>query len=222
MKKVFGIVAIVAALLALGFSAQPASAVGSIVGSVIDADNAPVAGAMVMVQGVAHRRGQRPFMARAESGEDGSFAFADVPDGDYVVGAMSRELGGARAQVNVAGAEANVTLQLQGHRPGGGGDDEEDVPMGSLTGVVRDAEGNPVEGARVMLSPARLVARHGMRQARRIATETDANGAFTVAELPAGVWVVMAMKRDVGAGRGRVEVEADAEANVEITLQHRE
>jgi len=223
MKKAFGLLAVVAALLALGLTAQPASAVGVIGGVVIDADEAPVAGAMVMVQGVAHRRGQRPFMARAESGEDGTFRFEEVPAGTYVVGAMSRELGGARAEAVLEdGGAVRVRLQLQGHRGGGNGGGDENVQLGSLIGTVHDAEGNAVEGARVMISPARLVERGRGRQARHLTVQTDANGAFSFPEVPAGNWVLMVTKRDVGAARGRVEIAADQQTDAgDFVLQHR-
>jgi hypothetical protein len=218
MKKAVVLLTILAAFLAVGFTSSPVQA-GSIVGVVVDADDAGVAGAVVMVQGIQHRRGQRPFMARAESGEDGSFAFADVPDGRYVVTAMVRELGGARAEAAVVdGGEAAVRLVLQGRRGGGNGGGGEERPMGSLSGTVVDADGNAVGGAQVMLMPARLVNHRGQGRVGRIVAETDENGAFAVEELPAGQWVATARMRGVGAGRSRVEVVAEQNAEVEITL----
>jgi len=223
MKKTIGLLAIAAVLMAFGF-AQPAQAVGTIGGVVLDADGAAVANAQVVVQGVEHRRGQRPYMARANSGEDGSFTFNDVPAGRYIVMAMTRELGGARAETRLEdGGAVRLELVLQGHRGGGGGNEGgEEVQYGSLTGVVLDADGNPVEGARVALAPARLVARRGMRNVRHLNATTDANGAFTIDRLPVGVWVVMAMKREVGAARDRVEIAVDQQAEIELTLRRRQ
>lgn len=217
MKKAFALLAVAAAFLALGFTAQPSYAVGSIGGVVTDADGNGVVGAMVMVQGVEHRRGQRMFMARAETGEGGAYEVADVPAGRYIVAAMTRELGGARAEAVVEdGQRAEVNLQLQGRGGGGGGEERVVSP---LNGHVIDADGAAVEGARVVLMPARM-ARGRMRMPRLNAV-TDANGNFRIDEVPVGVWIVTAMKRGVGAGRARVEVLADQEANVEVVLNHR-
>jgi len=225
MKKVFSIVALAAAFLALGMAPQTALALGSITGTITNADGGAVAEAMVMVQGMEMRRGQRPFMARAETNENGEYAVADVPAGRYVVTAQAREFGGARvAQAVADGDPTVVNLQLAGGGRGGrgggrGGHGEEDRPTGSLTGSVV-FDNAPVADARVNLVPARMNVR-GQR-VRPINLTTDANGAFAVEAIPAGVWVVTAGKRDVGMGRERVEIVAGEGAEVTITLQARE
>jgi len=226
MKKVFGIVAILAAVLALGFTAQQVQAQVTVHGVVSDADGAPVAGALVAITGMGHERGQRPFMGRAQTGDDGAYSFANVPDGRYLVTAMTRALGGARGQADVAGAdvELNLTVQGRGGNGGGGnggGNGGGEVVVGGMTGHVIDVDGAAVAEARVVVSPVRLANRRGHMRMPRLNTQTDADGNYAFAELPVGNWVVMVMKRGVGAGRARVEVAVGDPVQVEdITLRN--
>lgn len=222
MKKTVMFVLLAAALVGLGFTPQSAMAVGSVSGTVIDAEGNAVAGAVVMVQGIQHRRGQRPFMSRSETDDNGAFSVGEIPAGRYVVAAMARELGGARAEAEIVDdANTEVNLQLRGVREGRGGHGEdEEVATGSLTGTVLDADGNVVADARVVLVPARM-AQRGHR-VRPIQLLTDVNGDFGVEAIPAGVWVVTAAKRGVGMARDRITIEADGALDVTLTLQMRE
>ncbi|MBM3327361.1 MAG: carboxypeptidase regulatory-like domain-containing protein [Calditrichaeota bacterium] len=216
MKKLLTLLAIAAAVAGLGFNA-PALANGWVTGAVLDADGNGVAGAQVGIQGVDRVRGQRPYMARAESGENGAFGFRDVPAGRYIVTAMTRELGCGRAEAVVEdNAGVEVTIRLQGRRGGGGGGEEPELEFGSISGTVTFND-EPVEAARVVAAPVRLNHRRGFVRAR-LTTDTDGNGAYSFADVPVGNWVVMAMKREVGMGRGRAEVIVDENTEVNITL----
>jgi uncharacterized GH25 family protein len=218
MKKVSMLVVMALALMTLGLAPQSAMALGSITGTITNAEGGPVAEAMVMVQGMDVRRGQRPFMGRAVTDENGAYAVADIPVGRYIVCANTREMGGARAVANVAEGNATVVdLQLAGGRGGrGGGNNGEERPAGSLTGHVL-LDGAGVDAARVVLVPARLNVR-GQR-VRPINLETDANGDFAIEAIPAGVWVVTAGKREVGMGRERIEIVAGEAADITINLR---
>ena len=52
-------------------------------------------------------------------------------------------------------------------------------------------------------------------------TSTDKDGKFTLADVPVGKYVVMAMVKGVGGARSEVEVTAGSEAKVELKLQDR-
>jgi len=220
MKKVLMLVVMVGAFMAMGFAPQSAMALGSITGTITNAEGGAVAEAMVMVQGIDVRRGHRPFMGRAVTDENGAYTVAEVPAGRYIVCANTREFGGARAAVSVLDGDATVVdLQLAGGRGGNGGGRGEERPTGSLTGHVL-FDGAGVDAAHVTLVPARLHVR-GQR-VRPINIDTDANGDFAIRAIPAGVWVVTAGKRAVGMGRERVEIVAGEAADVTITLRARQ
>ncbi|MBM3328064.1 MAG: carboxypeptidase regulatory-like domain-containing protein [Calditrichaeota bacterium] len=213
------ILTIVALGFVLGFSAMPAFADAAVNGVVLDADGAAVAGAQVTIQGMMMGRNMRPFVARAETDGEGRFGFRAVPSGNYIIMAMHRVAGGARAELRVADADLNVELRLQGHMGGGGGGGGGggDVVTGDIAITVLDAEGNAVEGARVIVMPVRLH-RRGMIRAH-FHGETDANGQISFENIPVGNYVVTAGLRGVGIGRARAEVIQDETEEVEITLQ---
>lgn len=221
VKRVISILGLLALALALFGGAQPAQAF-TVSGRVLDADGNGVEGAVVALQGMNHHRGQRPFMGRTESGADGSFSFAEVPAGSYVLTAMKRELGMAQTRIpDLNGDVEGIELVLQGHPGGGGGGGGGDVPTGSIAGTVtvlnEAGEASPVEGARVGAMPARLVHHRGMRM-HRLQTQTDANGQYTLENVPVGVWVVIAAKPQVGIGRTRTEVVEGQQAQADIQL----
>jgi hypothetical protein len=113
----------IAALIAFGFAVQPAQA-ATVGGVVISADGNGVANAMVVIQQLDVRRGQRPYAARIASGRGGIFVFDNVPAGRYSVSTVTRQ-GSARAQIAVRADDAvRVRLALQGRRGGRGGGDE--------------------------------------------------------------------------------------------------
>lgn len=64
-------------------------------------------------------------------------------------------------------------------------------------------------------------ARKGERPKPVATTSTDKDGKFSIADLPAGKYVVMAMVRGVGSAREPVEVTAGGDAKVELKLADR-
>lgn len=223
MKQVVSVIALLTLSVALLGLVQPIQAF-TVSGRVLDGDGNGVMGAQVQLNQMNCMRGQRPFVGRTVSGDDGSFSFADVPAGDFVISAMHRELGMAAQRLpNLNGDVEGIELVLQG-RHGGGGGGGEDVPTGSIAGTVtalnENGEAVAVEGASVRAMPARMVHHRGFRPVRFNAT-TDANGQYTLENVPVGIWIVVAYKPQVGAGRTRVEVIEGQAAAGDIQLQGR-
>ena len=225
-KKGFILLSVLLALIAFGFGSQTAFAQGSVAGTVIDAEGAAVAGAMVNIHGMGgFGRGQRPFMERAETDENGAFGFEEVPEGDYTVTAMARELGMAHARIEVAdGEETAVELQMRGFG-GGGGDEEGDQEFGSVSGTVVDVEGNAVAEARVVIIIRQEGEERGRfmrRHVRHVRGVTDDNGEFSFDEVPVGEGIITAGKRELGMVRAQIEVIVDENTEVDLQLQVRE
>ena len=213
MKKNFLIIAVFAALMALGFNAPTAFAQGSVIGQVIDADNNPVEGAHVELQQIIHERGQRPFRAQAQTNERGIFEFPRVLAGDYVIHAGTRELGMAREEIEVVDDEVTrIRLQLEGRR---GGDDDEERGVGAVIGIVLTPDGDPFEGAAITMTPMQ---RQRGERVRPYRARSDENGQFVFLEVPEGMYIVQASVRGAGA-RARLEVVADQRNRVELVLQ---
>jgi len=210
MKKMLAALLAVTALCAFGINS--ASAAGAIHGVVVNAaDDSPVAGAIVKVEGMQMERGHRPFMAKLESGEDGSFSVDEVPAGKYMIGAMAREIGVGMAKVEVADEAVDVTVKI-------GNPGKPDMQFGSLTGKVVDSDGNAVAGAKVMIICKGERGRNA-RHFKTLVTKTDDNGAFSFDKLPVGNFMIGAVARGVGAARDKVEIKADEQAEITLTLQ---
>ncbi len=214
MRKGWMLMAVFAAVIAIGFSAQSALAQGSVVGQVIDADDNPVEGAHVMIHQMGRGgHGNRGFSARTETNQRGVFEFPRVPEGNYMIAAGAEDLGRAHEEIEVVDDEATrVRLQLQEGRGGGrGGDDRE---VGVIVGHVQTPGGDPVAGAMIMLHPLNHQrGRHhgGMR------TRSDREGNFVMMDIPAGEYIIMARVRG-GAARARIEVIADQRNRVRLVL----
>ncbi len=214
MKKGFFLLALAAALVALGFGSQEALAEGAVTGVVIDADGEPVAGAHVMLMAAERQRGERHFRVRGETNENGVFGFRQVPEGRYMIVAMAREVGAAREMIGVRDDEVTrVQLQLQGR-------EREEPGRGTVGGTVIDPDGEPVVGAWVALVPVQRNQRRGFR-ARGHRIQTDRSGVFVFENVPEGEYVVMAWARGIGRARDRVEVIADQAVRVQLQLRGR-
>jgi len=222
MKAKILLLGIAVAILSLGFGTSEAHANGAVSGVVIDADGEPVGGAVVSITGRAHQRGERPFRARFETNDNGTFGFRDVPAGHYHIIGGAREVGMARARIEVQDDEVtNVELQLRGRVGRGGGDREDDdqPDPGSVTGQIVNADGDPVAGAIVaVVSQDRRRHRGRARGAR---TRTDDQGMFTFENVHEGNYLVLAWARGVGRAREAIEVTAGEETEVNLTLQGR-
>lgn len=221
MKKGTIILAILLAIIAFGFSGMNVvHAQGAVVVTVLDADGGPVAGAIVTIQGLDRERGVRPYMQRGETDDNGVIGWRQVPVGRYAVGAVARELGGAREMIGVRNEQVvRVDLTLQGRGGRGGGDEERGV--GSIIGIVTDPDGEAVAGAEVMLMRVINRGERG-RQVRNIRIRTDREGLFSFENIPAGDYVIAARARGVGAVRQAIEVVANEATRVRLQLQGRE
>jgi len=146
-----------------------------IAGVVVNAASGqPVAGARVSIESSELRRS-------AISGDDGRFAFADLPPGRYELvgqrrGLLSEQWPGAV----VAGPEqdtGNIVLRL--------------TPPAVISGKVTDDEGDPAAQARVELIASKIV--EGRRKLRTIAvTQTDDAGEYRVSALrPGGYYIAV-------------------------------
>ncbi len=212
MKKSWTLLVVFTAMLAFGFTAQNAAAVGSVVGQVVDADNNPVEDAQVMIQQLV--RGERRFSTRTETNGRGVFEFPRVPAGNYMVAAGAEDLGRARERIEVVDDEVTrLRLQLEGRR--GGGDERE---VGAIVGIVQTPNGDPVAGAVVTLWPAER--RRGHQQ-RGLRIRSDREGRFVMLNIPAGRYVISAMIRG-GVARERIEVVANQRNRVRLVLQRPE
>ena len=138
-------------------------------GRVLDENDAPVAGALVLGGGSNNvwNVGAAPLRVRAVSGQDGSYALAALPAGDTSI--LAAPAGATPAQV--------VTLRIPDVS-------EFDIRLragGVLAGVVTLKEnGEPVEGAKVR---AMSWGTSGSRTGEAV---TDAAGHYTIEGLPEG------------------------------------
>jgi len=166
-------------------------------GVVVDADNEPVEGARVILSGLEGcPHGQEDFRAETETDGDGAFSFEDVETGCYEIHAMAEDLGGTRQRLGLVRHDVNnIRLQL----PGWQHDDE----FWTVSGVVVDPDGEPVNDAHVMLLG--LEECPGSRGFGAF-TITDEDGAFSFEDVPTGAYNINAMAEDLGRTRQRLGI----------------
>jgi len=114
-------------------------------------------------------------VAGAESGEDGRFRIEKIPPGSY------------RITVSAKG-HATLVLGYEDLRSGGylRFDDIELVPQAAISGKVVDASGKPLSGVSVRADSIIALNGRGYRLSGSTQAATDAEGRFTIADLPAG------------------------------------
>jgi len=208
MNKLLAIILAVNAWVAL--SCISASAAGAIYGTVkIEADGSPVAGALVVIDRLSTVKGRSAPFARLETGQDGSFAVEEVPSGTYVLrSASGSEVQGSLLEVEDSPVELSIALIDL---------DQTDGESGSLSGEVRNADGLPVAGAKVVV----LLMEANNRYARPftvVTTYTDGSGRFSYDRLPVGTIGIVAAAHGYGAVYCRVRIRAKMTVNTSLTL----
>ena len=114
---------------------------------------------------------------------------------------------------------------------------QESAEKGTLTGIVKDADGNAAAGAQVQLfhpmeRPQRRAGGEGEKKSEAekgrgkgerpqpvSSAVTDNEGKFTLSDIPAGKYVVRARIKQVGMARQPIEVKSGESATVELQLQ---
>ncbi|MEJ2166563.1 MAG: hypothetical protein P8X90_13600, partial [Desulfobacterales bacterium] len=179
-------------------TAQMTTQYGSVSGHVLESDGStPIAGVPVVVYYKSNSqeglqcpqltdKGDCP-VAMTATGEDGSFLFEEIPAGDLRVYAFeqSRLLAGEAWITLAEDAEARVNVLLSGG-------------LGTVSGVVLDADGNPVPGA-VVGGGTSL-------------TTTDENGRFVMTDVPVGGRRIVAVSEEIGS-EGWVTVNLTSEGD---------
>lgn len=157
-----------------------------------------VSGATVDLYGPG---GPNDFVGRTQTGPDGGYYITLVPPGSYTLKPYVRggngaiQLTGPAVSCTVAARQAtNADLTLE--------------PSGSLTGVVRDAAGNPVAGASVTLGTTDNLTWDG--------TLTDASGRYLFEHVPAREMVVRA--EQTGSAEAHVTIVQDQTTTQDLTL----
>jgi hypothetical protein len=173
------------AAMAWGQARPAAPRYASIMGVVLDdATGAPMPRAVVTLQ----TKSAEPSDAVAWTDERGAFSFSWVPPGRYFLfaqrdGYEMTRFGTVRPEqppevLSLASSEdRRVTLRLR--------------PVGSISGTVTDADGDPVPSVNVAL----LVPGYNRRKpqyGQRYGTQTDKRGRYRIGGLPAGKYVLMA------------------------------
>lgn len=143
----------------------------------------------------------------------------NVGDGDLTLGGNAD-----RDQVNNTGSgtctHGDVTPPVIPAQPNQTAPTDTPVAtaVGAITGTVTDSSGNPVASATVVLCTTEGDA-GGYTIANSFGTGTDANGNFTLSDVPAGTYVVLAGRHGVGIAHTTVTVTDGTTTNVSLPLQ---
>ncbi len=159
-------------------------------GRVVEEAGKPVGGARILVtSSEGLLDGDARYVAEARAGADGAFAVPDAPSGARVVVVRAQDFIPANRIQIEAKPDEKISLQ-QG---------------GSVRGLVTDPAGKPVPGVLVTTDDA--------------AAQTDAQGKFRLAGLPAGGLHLQALSKDDLAARKdglRVRKGEEVEANLKL------
>jgi hypothetical protein len=187
-------------------------------GVVVDANGDAVAGATIWLGDLGSS--VETSYAAATSAADGSFALASCPD---YTALWARASGHApsllrlieETRIQPEGTVVSVTLALGG-------------PGATVTGVVNDPSGAPIEGALVLVDGQDMLHAYPhtlpggeeiyLSHAGPTSVRTDANGSFTVAGVMPGTVPLGVLVPGLAAWRGSVTVAAGGSASVAVTL----
>jgi hypothetical protein len=187
-------------LVIAGLLAQAPPAASRVAGRVVDGSNRAVRGALVMIAGTDVA------VARVTAtNDDGAFVFDAVPAGHVLIVAgkptyMAALYGAARAGrpgevVSVGtGRTSDLVVALQ--------------KGASVAGRVLDGDGQPVVGARVRMTPRRVVGLGvvlGGDVGEPAIVTTDETGAYRVFDLPPGDYLISAAARVFAPGDAAIE-----------------
>ncbi len=168
-------------------ASQPSDALASVNGTVTDAGGTGLGWARV-----ATADGSFSALSTAT----GSYQLAELPDGDYLLTASLDGYVSASQAVTISnGQSALVAFVLTPV-----------VNPGSITGVVRDSNLNPVQGATV-------ASENGL-----LSTLTGTNGTFTLSNVLAGSYAVTAAKTGYAAHNQTLTVFAGQELSADFVL----
>jgi hypothetical protein len=182
-------------------------ATAPLVGHVTAAIEGPLEGAEIVLTPVLPiEMIDAPLPRRTTCDKVGRFSIPDLQVGEYTVGVLpewardgtwpdlARGADGASPKWTHTADAAELSIALAN---------------GALHGVVADREGNPLEGALVLVTSSAAPERVWPPVA------ADARGNFTVSDLPPGAYVVAVR---AGPGSQQVTVEVKARATVEVAL----
>lgn len=186
-------------ILCCGALIQACAGMSAISGTVLDADQHPIAGAQVFVEpGLA---GQ---LRRTTSDAVGAFAFEDVMPGAVGVFAIAPGKGFGGLHVNVAVADEVPPMSLVLY------------PASSISGKISDPKGNPIAGARITRAALQGRGKVGIPFAKLAAFGFEepisaADGTFSVPNLPEGEQVALKAGHPLYAQEAVWEVPVGAE-----------
>lgn len=178
---------------------------------VVDAAGRPVPSAEIFL---SSRYDNHSLLMIGRSDRDGRFNVDDVEMELYrVVAATHPDWSPSRGRLlhSDVGATHRVTLVLG-------------AVGGTLTGIVRDAEGKPIEDALVVVgsrSPMQAVGQSGEHfvPPAPIRTRTDAAGKFSLSGVPVGREAILVQHRDHALYASTVDIRAGSARDITVTLE---
>lgn len=179
----------------VNFSLNPGA---TITGRVVDVDGKPIAGVMIDAMN-DFRKGPdsivpMPGYASASTDDDGRYILTGLADGEYVVSAnyWAPWINVQEWYDNASAPENATTVRARANETTDGIDFTLDIPMsdGSISGVITDTSGRPVEGAYVSIETA-----YGGRFDVRSGTVSGPDGSYIIEALPDGEYIVGAFSQ---------------------------
>ena len=169
---------------------------GSVSGSVKDQDGDPVKGAKVVID---DGKGNR---VETTTDDNGKVNVDKLPAGDYTVTVEADGYSKGESKVRVNPGESASFPEVR----------VKQLP-GSVSGSVKDQDGNPVEGATVVIDDGK---------GNRFEVPTDRSGNVDVQDVPAGDYTVTVTADGYNGGSTSVTVKPDEAATIpEVRLQEK-